>query len=283
MEVQSLTWRSLLAKKRNIKVEDWLKVTTQVSKLSQAMGKLRPAHDKGPRPLMYAPAPPPLMSAKCNRCQRLVGPITGRALQMNWPPLGIICRTCFGFFSNIAMDCRAQLLSGPLETDDGWATGPSEACVLHEVTKCPRGTPSSEASTSIALDTREHTPLASDAGQMPLGVATLIDSSSRVVQGWHYWKNLCWRRRQKELHQTVRALEIHPGVKPCGPLLYDDQPHHSSGHHDEVMLDLLEEGQLLEDYPYHSDSMLKELGRFRMEGLGWMLGAELGGWEGLSG
>ena len=58
---------TLLAKRRNIKIEDWLKVTTQVSKLSQAMGKLRPAHYKGPRPLMYAPAAPPLMSAKCNR------------------------------------------------------------------------------------------------------------------------------------------------------------------------------------------------------------------------
>ena len=50
--------------------------------------------------------------------------------------------------------------------------------------------------------------------------------------------------------------------------LQHDQPHHSSGHHDEVMLDSLEEGQLLEDDLYLSDSILKELGRFGMEGLG---------------
>ena len=36
----------------------------------------------------------------------------------------------------------------------------------------------------------------------------------------------------------------------------------------EIMLDSLEEGQILEDDPYLSDSMLKELGRFGMEGLG---------------
>ena len=52
------------------------------------------------------------------------------------------------------------------------------------------------------------------------------------------------------------------------PSPHDNQPHHSSGDHDEVMLDSLEEGQLLEDDPYLSDSMLKELGRFGMEGLG---------------
>ena len=34
------------------------------------------------------------------------------------------------------------------------------------------------------------------------------------------------------------------------------------------MLDLLEEGKFLEDNTYFSDSMLKELGRFGMEGLG---------------
>ena len=39
-------------------------------------------------------------------------------------------------------------------------------------------------------------------------------------------------------------------------------------HHDEVMIDSLEEGQLLEDDPYLSDRMLKELGRFGMERLG---------------
>ena len=169
-----------------------------------------------------------------------------------------------------------------IETDDGWAMGPSEACVLREVTKRPRGTPSSRASMSVALDVRQYTPLASDACQMPLGVATLIDSSFRVKRGRHYWKNLRRYWRQKELRQTVHALGIHPGAKPHSPLPRDNQPHHSSGHPDEVMLDLLEEGQL----PWGqslSYSMLKEWGRFGMEGLGWRLGAELGGWEGLSG
>ena len=49
------------------------------------------------------------------------------------------------------------------------------------------------------------------------------------------------------------------------------------------MLDSLEEGQLLEDDPYLSNSMLKELVRFGMEVLGSSLEAELGDWEGLSG
>ena len=121
---------------------------------------------------------------------------------------------------------------------------------------------------SVALDAREHTPLASDARQMPLRVAPLNDSSSKVGRGRHYRKKLRRCRRQKELRQIVRALGVCPGEKPRGPLPHDDQPHSSSGHHDEVMLDSLEEGQLLEDDPYLSDSMLKELGRFGMEGLG---------------
>ena len=73
-----------------------------------------------------------------------------------------------------------------LEKDDERATSPSEACVLCEVTKRPRGALSSRASTSVMSDVREHTPLASDARQIPLRVAPLIDSSSRVVQGRHY-------------------------------------------------------------------------------------------------
>ena len=57
---------------------------------------------------------------------------------------------------------------------------PIEVCVLREVTKRPRGTRSTRASTSVALVAREHIPHALDARQMPLGVATPIDSSSRV-------------------------------------------------------------------------------------------------------
>ena len=72
-------------------------------------------------------------------------------------------------------------------------------------------------------------------------------------------------------------------MKPCGPFCHDDQPHHSFAHHNEVMHDSLEEGQLLEDDPHLSDSVLNELGRFGMEGLGCKLGGELGGWEQLSG
>ena len=67
----------VLGQKGNVKVKDWLKVATQVSKLPQAMGKFGPSRDKGPRLLMYAPAPPPLMSAKCDRCRRLMDPIMG--------------------------------------------------------------------------------------------------------------------------------------------------------------------------------------------------------------
>ena len=55
-EVAIINVTIALGKKRNVKVEDWLKVATQVSELSQAMGKLGPAHDKGPRRHMYAPA-----------------------------------------------------------------------------------------------------------------------------------------------------------------------------------------------------------------------------------
>ena len=97
-----------LDKKRNVKVKDWLKVATQMSELSQAKGKLGPTRDKGPCPLMYAPAPLPLMSARCDRCRRLVDPITGWALQRIWPPLGIACPACFGPSPNIAMDGGAQ-------------------------------------------------------------------------------------------------------------------------------------------------------------------------------
>ena len=254
-------------KKRNVKVEDWLKVATQVSEVSHAMGKHGSACDKGPLPLMYAPAPPPLMSAKCDRCRRLVDHIMGWALQRNCPPLGIVCPACFGSLPKTAMNGGAQPWSGSPEKDDGWATSPSEACVLCEVTERPRGTPSSGVSTSISLDAREHTPLAPDARQMPLGVANPIDSSFRVGRGRHYKKNLRWHRRQKELRQTVRALRIHPSAKPHGNLLHDGQPYHSLGHHDEVMLDSLEEGQLLENDPYLPDSMLKKLGRFGMEGM----------------
>ena len=71
---------------RNVKVEDWLKFATQVSELSQALGKLRSARDKGPRSFMYTPALLPLLSAKCDRCQRLVDAIMGCALQRSWPP-----------------------------------------------------------------------------------------------------------------------------------------------------------------------------------------------------
>ena len=157
-----------------------------MSELSQAMGKLGPAHDKGPRPLMYAPAPPPLMSAKCDRCRRLVDAITGWALQRNWPPLGIVCPACFGSSPNIAMDGGAQPPPRPPGKADGSGTNPSEVCGLREVTERPCGTPSSRASMSVALDAREHTPLASDARQMPLRVAPLIDSSSKVGRGRHY-------------------------------------------------------------------------------------------------
>ena len=153
----------VLGKKSNTKVEDWLKVATQVSELSQAMGKLGPAHDNGPCLLMYAPAPPPLMSAKCDRCRRLVDPITGWALQRNWPPLGIVCPAWFGSSPNIAMDGGAQPSPRPPGKADGLGTNPSEVCGLREVTERACGTPSSGASMSVALDAREHTPLASDA------------------------------------------------------------------------------------------------------------------------
>lgn len=53
--------------KRSIKVNDWLKVLTQMSGLPLVLGKLRTTCDKGPRPIMYAPALPPLMSAECDR------------------------------------------------------------------------------------------------------------------------------------------------------------------------------------------------------------------------
>ena len=66
-----------LGKDRNFKFEDWLKVVTQVSELSQAIGNLGTARDKGPRLLMYAAAPPLLMSPKCDRCWRLVDPSQG--------------------------------------------------------------------------------------------------------------------------------------------------------------------------------------------------------------
>ena len=203
-----------LGKERNARVEDRLKVATQVSELSQAMEKLGPARDKGSRPLMYAPAPPPLILAKCNRCRGLVDPIMGWELLRNWPPLGIVCPMCFGSSPNIAMDGGAQPSPRPPEKDDGLGTNPSEVCVLHKVTERPCGTPSSGASMSIALDAREHTPLASDARQMLLRVATLIDSSSKAGRGRHYWKNLFQRRRQKELCQIVRALGFCPGEKP---------------------------------------------------------------------
>ena len=55
-----------LGQKRNVKVEDQLKVATQVFELSQAIGKLGPTCDKRPRPLMYALAPLPLVSAQCD-------------------------------------------------------------------------------------------------------------------------------------------------------------------------------------------------------------------------
>ena len=154
------------------------------------MGKFGPTRDKRPHPLMYVSDPPPLMSAKCDRCRRLVDPIRGWALQRNWPPLCIVCPTCVGSSPNIAMDGGAQPSSGPREKDDGWARSPSEACVLRQVTERPRGTPSSGTSTSVVLDAREHTPLVANARQMLLGVATLIDSSSRVGLGLHYRKNL---------------------------------------------------------------------------------------------
>ena len=72
----------------------------------------------------------------------------------------------------------------------------------------------------------------------------------------------------KQLCRIVRVLGVHPSAKAPSPLPHDDQPHHSSGHHVEVILDSLEKGQLLEDDPYLSDSMLTELGIFGMEGLG---------------
>ena len=150
----------------------------------------------------------------------------GWALQRNWPPWGIICPTYFGSSLNIAMDGGAQTSLGPLEKDDGWATSPSEACALREVIERPHGPPLSGASTSIALDMREHTPLATDARQMPLRVATLIDLCSKVGQGRHYRKNLLWRRRQKELCQTVRALKIHLGATPRAPLPHDNKSYH---------------------------------------------------------
>lgn len=151
---------------------------------------LGPTRDICPHLPTYAPAPPPLMPAKYDQCWRLVDPITGWWLQRNQPPLGIICPMCFGLSPDMAMDRGAQPSLGPPETDDGWAMGPSEACVLREVTKRPRGIPSSGASMSVALGMRQYTPLASDACQMPLGVATLIDSSFRFKWGRHYWKNL---------------------------------------------------------------------------------------------
>ena len=58
----------------------------------------------------------------------------GWALQRNWPPLGIVYTACFGSSPDIAIDGRAQASSQPLEKDDGWATSPSEACVLCKVT-----------------------------------------------------------------------------------------------------------------------------------------------------
>ena len=179
------------------------------------------------------------------------------------------------------MDGRSHPSLGTPEKDDGCTMSPLEACVLREGTERPHGTPSSGASTNAALDVREHTPLASDAWKIPLKVANPIDSSSRIGRGRNHWKNLRWHRPQKELCQTVRSLGIPPSAKLCGTLLHYDQPYHSSGHHDEVMLDWLEEGQLLEDDSYLSDSILKELDGFGMEGLGWSLGAKLGAWEGL--
>ena len=58
-----------------------------------------------------------------------------------------------------------------------------------------------------------------------------------------------------------------PQCDARSPLPHDSQPHHLSEQHDEVMLDSLEEGQLLEDDPYVSATMLKEVGRIWMEGL----------------
>ena len=115
--------------------------------------------------------------------------------------------------------------------------------MLCEVTERPRRTPTSGASMSVASFVREHTPLTSDASWVLLGVATPVDSSLKVGRGRHYPKNLHWRRRQKELHQTVRTLGICPPAKPHDPRLHDDQPHLSSRHHDELILDSLEEGQ----------------------------------------
>lgn len=65
---------------------------------------------------------------------------------------------------------------------------------------------------------------------------------------------------QKGAPPDHRVLGICPSANPLHPLPHDDQTHHSSRHHDEVTLDFLEEGQLLEDDPYLSNSMLKELG-----------------------
>ena len=90
-------------------------------------------------------------------------PITGRALQRNWPPMDIVCLACFGSSPNIAMDGGAQPSPKTPEKDDGLGTSPSEMCVLCEVTERPRGTPLFGAWMSVALHTRKHTPLASDA------------------------------------------------------------------------------------------------------------------------
>ena len=87
------------------------------------------------------------------------GPHHGVGVAKELAALGHLCPVCFSSSQNIAMDGMSQPSSEPPETDIGWATGLWEACVLYKVTERSRGAPSSGASTSIALDVREHTPL----------------------------------------------------------------------------------------------------------------------------
>ena len=169
-----------LTGKRNVTVADWHKAATQVSELSQALGKFGSMRSGGPSPFMYTPAPPPLALAECNRCRRWVDPLTGWTLRRDWPPVGTVCPACFGSSPSISADGGSHLSSDSTRSDERGTAGPLSPCEQRGVDKRARGTLSSVALAGVATDAGGLAPLASDARRIPSGVSTPADSSFGV-------------------------------------------------------------------------------------------------------